>query len=226
MTFKDLRKYCKANKIKYTTPKHGGKTTITKPRCIKISLDCGSMICSYWDSRRKSYTSGDKKHINQYDLAENADISAEVWDAVVEALETTVTETSGFKIDKRTFTDNAITKFTNGLVRSNVSITQALVLGVAKITDRGLVKEVQPTDDCECWFLIDGKSRGAECKKCSGTAIRILYDGEKYWVPIEKTNKSYRISDTVPNMSTIDKFIVDAAVKLFLTLKEKDEQKV
>jgi hypothetical protein len=102
-----------------------------------------------------------------------------------------------------------------------MQITQAYVSGVVKVTNRGIIKEMQANDDCKCWFLIDG--RGKCATRCDGKTVRIIYDGENKYVIVEKTDKSFRIADEQISLSIWDRTIVNSALELFLTLKEKDQ---
>jgi len=227
-TFGDLKTYCKNHNVKFTASKNKdsysdriSKITITKTRAIKIIFTPGNMGWSFWNPQRQSYVFEDTVYTNIYNFEDNMDYGNTTIIDLLDKTESCKKSTPGdFPVPKQEFDPNSVIRYTNGLVKMDITITQAFVSGVVKITNRGLIKEIKTDDDCECWFLIDGKGK---CKSaCEGRPIKILYDGEQCFVSLEKKEKSYRVSDKSTPLTTMDKVVVDAALKLFLTLKEKN----
>jgi len=231
-TFGDLRTHCKENDVKFTTTRNKDsfsdrvvKITITKTRAIKIVLTPGKMGWSLWDPQRQNYVHASEIHTGIYNFEEKYDIVSNQYgnDKAIDLLNTAKTHkksTPGdFPVPKQEFDPSSIIRYTNGLVKMDISITQAYVTGVVKITNRGAIKEVKVDDNCDCWFLVDGRGK---CKsECGGRPVSILYDGEQYFVSIEKKEKSCRVSKDPRPLTLMDKMVVDAALKLFLTLKEE-----
>ena len=235
MTFGDLKAYCEENKISYKEIRHKyndneksygpiKKLVITKKRAIKLTLTWGRMSWSFWDPHRRSYKKKDARSFNFYQFDEDKEITDGWWKTLMELLETEAFEKKDlgeFPLDPLEFTDNVISQYTNGLVKADLYITQAYVSGIVKVTNRGTIKEIQPKDDCECWFLVDGKGKCAS--PCGGRPTRLIYDGESKYVIVDKTDKAYKVSEDQKELSHWDKVIIDSALKLFLTLREKDQ---
>lgn len=225
MQIQSIKDHCDANNISFIESKDGHKFIITKKRAIKIVLKRYRIAYSFWDANRQNYGPHIKKEwpvICPPTLDHH--ISDDWYNSIVELLETEAAKPSKLKeypIVRQEFSNDCIVRYTNGLVKMNATITQAFVSSVVKVTNRGIIKEVKPSDDCECWFFIDG--RGKCVSSCDGRVARIIYDGESQYATVEKTDKSYRISDNRLDLNTVDKAVVDAALKLFLTLKEKDQ---
>jgi len=228
-TIGDLKKFCKDHKIKFTATKDKGlnkfikKITITKTRAIKIVMNYGRITHAFWDDNRKAYAASSENNWSYYNLKDETNIGG-WYNTILELLETEAakkTAPTKFPVPKNEFSADIVTRYTNGLVKANISLTQAFVSGVVKVTNRGIIKEMQVDDECDCWFLVDGR-----CKcptSCDGKPLRIIYDGEKHYSTIEKTDKSCRIAENQVILSNIDKMIVESAMTLFLTLKEKEK---
>ena len=225
-TVGDLEHYCIKNKIKFTptyhnSTEHLSKITITKTRAVKVVLKWGRVNWYFWDARRKCYSGTDCKSWSCYTLKPDKEITQEWYDSIVELLQTEQNnEKTKFEVIGQEFDKDLFSRYTNGLVKLHSAISQAFVSGVVKVTDRGIVKEMQTNDECACWFLIEGRSKCVS--SCDGKPMRIIYDGEKCYSCIEKTDKSYRISQDQLKLSAMDKTVIDCALELFLTLKEKD----
>lgn len=227
-TIGDLRTHCKAKGIKFTatygnTKKITITITITKTRAVKIVLTWGKISWSFWDDHRKSYVVDDKRNTSYYRLEDSVEIN-DWYGSIIDLLDTKPaekTKAKEFPVPKQEFDGYYILSYTNGLAKADITITQACVSGVVKITSRGLIKEMETEDNCDCWFLVDG--RGKCASDCKGRPARIIYDGERYYTTIEKTDKSYRIATKQLKLTTLDKMVVDTALKLFLTFKEKDQ---
>jgi len=206
--------------LKNNTPR---KITITKTRAIKIVIGWGRIYWSFWNPNRRCYGENNYKDSSYYRLHDDKEISQIWYDTIVELLETESASKSPqeFKIPLMEFTDKIMSRYNNGLVKIHITMNQAFVSDVVKVTDRGLIREMQTEDDCDCWFLIDGRNKCVGY--CNGKPARIIYDGEKYYSTIEKTDKSCRIASEQQQLelSTLDKTVIDSALKLFLTLKEK-----
>jgi len=229
LTIGTIRQYCKENKIKFTVTKHKthnfiNKITITKPRAIKITLNRSQVSHSFWDNNRRTYSSTISNHWSYCNLDDDADIAG--WHStIMELLETEECKEKApktFPVPKAEFSPDIVTRYTNGLVKANITLTQAFVSGVVKVTSRGIIKEMQPNDKCDCWFLIDGRSKCPT--SCDGKPFRFIYDGEKYYATVEKTDKSCRVADNQITLSNIDKVVVEAAMNLYLNFKEKRDE--
>jgi len=107
----------------------------------------------------------------------------------------------------------------NDCVAYNLHIVSATVKAIYKVTDCGSIEPVHAYahDDCDCWFLITGKLTKFE-KLC------ILYDGGEYCINLIEKDGEYKITHpqvakimNFNKYSLLDKGILDAALKIYLT---------
>lgn len=234
-SFGALLSKCKSLGYKVNGPNKHGLWVITKKRAAKLIIRRSGMCeIQKWDARRNCYATASPanvyiRHVPEIRgaISHSSVIEPDIAKRILQTLEEipTAPKSSGeYKVDKLTFGNTYVYKFSNGFVSVDLVFNEVIISGVVHINKNGVIAPIETGSQKDPWFLIEGRSKCTSA--CKGVQVQILYDGNRFWVPLERTRRVLRVSPHRSfSLSSLDKALIDAAMRLFLDRQENEEGK-